>query len=223
MTGSTLAPYGEIGLAALRGHEEQAEPLIQSCLDDAVAARGRHRGEHGAVGPRRAVQRPRPVRGSRGGGRARPPPTRASSGHPSGRSPSSWRPGCAAGRTGRRAAALEQLSAMTRASGTDWALGIEASRRALLRDGRHRGGAAPRGDRAAGPHPGARRARPRTAPLRRMAAAGRPTGRRPGAAADRARGVDGDGRRGVRRPRAARATGHRRDGAQADGRDVAGS
>jgi len=34
------------------------------------------------------------------------------------------------------AAALEQLSAMTRASGTDWALGVEASRRALLRQGR---------------------------------------------------------------------------------------
>ena len=32
------------------------------------------------------------------------------------------------------AAALEQLSEMTRASGTDWALGVEASRRALLRD-----------------------------------------------------------------------------------------
>ena len=36
-TGSTLAPYGEIGLAAVRGHEEQAEPLIQSCLEDVVA------------------------------------------------------------------------------------------------------------------------------------------------------------------------------------------
>jgi DNA-binding CsgD family transcriptional regulator len=33
------------------------------------------------------------------------------------------------------AAALEQLTALTHASGTDWALGIEASRRALLREG----------------------------------------------------------------------------------------
>ena len=32
------------------------------------------------------------------------------------------------------AAGLEQLSAMAHASGTDWALGVEASRRALLRD-----------------------------------------------------------------------------------------
>src|SRR3712207_7751363 len=31
--------------------------------------------------------------------------------------------------------ALAELSAMTRASGSDWALGIEASRRALLADG----------------------------------------------------------------------------------------
>ena len=36
-TGSTLAPYGEVGLAAVRGHEEQAEPLIQGCLEDVVA------------------------------------------------------------------------------------------------------------------------------------------------------------------------------------------
>ena len=37
----------------------------------------------------------------------------------------------------RRAAAtaLDQLTAMTQASGTDWALGVEASRRALLRQG----------------------------------------------------------------------------------------
>jgi hypothetical protein len=37
VTGSVLAPYGEVGLAAVRGHEEQAEPLIRRCLDDVVA------------------------------------------------------------------------------------------------------------------------------------------------------------------------------------------
>ena len=43
--------------------------------------------------------------------------------------------GARSGQHRTAAAALEQLSAMTRASGTDWALGIEASRRALLRTG----------------------------------------------------------------------------------------
>jgi DNA-binding CsgD family transcriptional regulator len=43
--------------------------------------------------------------------------------------------GARSGQDRTAAAALEQLSAMTRASGTDWALGIEASRRALLREG----------------------------------------------------------------------------------------
>ena len=142
-------------------------------------ARGRHRGEHGAVGPRRAVQRPRPVRGSGRGRRPRPPPTRASSAHPSGRSPSSSRPRCAAGRTGRRRAALERLSALTRASGTDWALGDRGEQARAALHGRHRRRPAPRGDRAAGPHPRAGRARPRTAALRRMAAAGRPHGSTP--------------------------------------------
>jgi ATP/maltotriose-dependent transcriptional regulator MalT len=40
------------------------------------------------------------------------------------------------GDTGAAAAALEQLSTMARASGTEWALGIEAGRRALLSGGR---------------------------------------------------------------------------------------
>jgi hypothetical protein len=39
------------------------------------------------------------------------------------------------GKTERASDALHRLSAMTRASGTDWALGIEACSRALLSDG----------------------------------------------------------------------------------------
>jgi DNA-binding CsgD family transcriptional regulator len=42
--------------------------------------------------------------------------------------------GVHSGKIRSAAAALEQLSAMTQASGTEWALGIEAGTRALLRD-----------------------------------------------------------------------------------------
>ncbi|MFL5973676.1 MAG: AAA family ATPase [Solirubrobacterales bacterium] len=44
--------------------------------------------------------------------------------------------GVRSGATGGTDAALERLSARTRASGTDWALGIEAGSRALVSDGR---------------------------------------------------------------------------------------
>ena len=113
--------------------KSEAEPLIQRCLED-VVARGEGVGVNMAQWARAVL--------CNGLGRyedalprlRRRPPTRANSGRPSGRSPSWSRPGCAAGPRAA-AAALEQLTAMTRASGTDWALGIEASRRALLRDG----------------------------------------------------------------------------------------
>jgi DNA-binding CsgD family transcriptional regulator len=43
--------------------------------------------------------------------------------------------GVRTGDTGAAAAALEELAGMTRASGTEWALGVEAGRRALLSEG----------------------------------------------------------------------------------------
>jgi DNA-binding CsgD family transcriptional regulator len=43
--------------------------------------------------------------------------------------------GARSGETGRAAAALTRLSEITRSSGTDWALGIEARSQALLSDG----------------------------------------------------------------------------------------
>ena len=84
------------------------------------------------------------------------------------------------------AAALEQLAEMTRASGTDWALGFEASRRALLRDD-----AAPRrcyreAIERLGRTRVARRARPRAPALRRMAPAGGVAPRRRGRTCGRA-------------------------------------
>ena len=65
--------------------------------------------------------------------------------------------GVRCGATDASRAALDRLSARTRASGTDWALGIEAGSRALLSDRRRGGAALPRGGRAA-------RAQPRCGP-----------------------------------------------------------
>ena len=123
------------------------------------------------------------------------------------------------GRAKRRAATspptrCERLAERTRASGTDWALGIEARSRALLSDGDAAEAPLPRGDRAARPHPHRRPSRPRPPALRRVAAPREPARRRARAAAHRPRDVQPHGRRGVRRARPPRAAGHRRDGAQ---------
>ena len=128
----------------------------------------------------------------------------------------------AASRTGDMAlveAALEWLSERTRVTPTEWALGIEARVRALLSEGEAAERLLPRVDRAPGPHPPPRGARPRASALRRVAAPRAPPRRRARAAAHRPRHAGRDGRRGVRRASPARAAGHRRDRPQAHGRD----
>jgi DNA-binding CsgD family transcriptional regulator len=134
VTGSALAPYGEVGLLALRGAAEHAEPLIRTCLDDAVV-RGEGAGVNmalwaGAVlcnGQGRYEEALRAAREATAG------PLRPG--------PSTWaltelvEAGARSGETAVAEAALEQLSAMALASGTDWALGVAASRRATLSGG----------------------------------------------------------------------------------------
>ena len=133
-TGSALAPYGEVGLAAVQGYEEQAEPLIQSCLDD-VVARGEGVGLNMVHWARAVLCNGLGRYGEAVAAAREAAADPWSSGRPSGRSPNSSRRASAARSRGRRRPRWEQLSAMTRASGTDWALGIEAGRCALLRDG----------------------------------------------------------------------------------------
>jgi DNA-binding CsgD family transcriptional regulator len=133
-TGSPVAPYGEIGLAAVRGREEEAEPLIERSLHD-VVARGEGVGVTTAQWARAVLYN--------GLGRCGEAVAAAkeAAADPRGLGPPKWalaelvEAGARSGQDRTAAAALEQLSAMTRASGTDWALGIEASRRALLREG----------------------------------------------------------------------------------------
>jgi DNA-binding CsgD family transcriptional regulator len=134
VTGSTLAPYGEVGLLAVRGRAREAESLIRRCLDD-VVARGEGVGVNMAQWARAVL--------CNGLGRYREAQRAAqeATADPLELGPPKWalaelvEAGVRSGETAIAETALEQLSAMTHASGTDWALGVEASRRALLREG----------------------------------------------------------------------------------------
>jgi ATP/maltotriose-dependent transcriptional regulator MalT len=132
-TGSHLAPYGALGLAALRGREAQASQLIKTSLNE-VVTRGEGQGL-GLIDWTSAVL-------YNGAGRYEDAleAARQAGEHPE-ELPFAW--GLvelieAATRMGKAtcaADALRRLSETTRASGTDWAIGIEARSRALLSDG----------------------------------------------------------------------------------------
>lgn len=133
-TGSTLAPYGEAGLLALQGNAAVAEPLIQRCLDD-VIARGEGVGVNMLLWTRSVL-----CNGlGRYGEALRAAEVAAV--NPLELGPPKWaltelvEAGVRSGNTRAASAAFDELSALTCASGTDWALGIEASRRALLNKG----------------------------------------------------------------------------------------
>jgi DNA-binding CsgD family transcriptional regulator len=133
-TKSNLAPYGEIGLLALRGDPALAEPSIQRCLDD-VVTRGEGVGINMALWARAVL--------CNGLGRYQDAylAAQVAAAEPLELGPPKWalaelvEAGVRSGNAEAAAAAHEELSAMTGASGTEWALGVRASRGALLRDG----------------------------------------------------------------------------------------
>jgi tetratricopeptide (TPR) repeat protein len=132
-TGSDLVPYGTIGLAAWQGREDEVHRLIDASRSEAVArgegidvtvthwasallSNGRCRYEDALAAAREAAK------------------------HQQALIPPGWAlvelieaavRSCA---TELATDALEQLSETTGASGTDWALGVEARSRALLSD-----------------------------------------------------------------------------------------
>jgi DNA-binding CsgD family transcriptional regulator len=134
-TGSNLAPYGAVGLAALRGREAEAAPLIDasradvtrrgegigiSVLDwaEAVLYNGLGRYEEACVAALRVTERPNDL------------------------SSSNWwmveliEAAVRAGTPELAADTHRRLLEMAQASGTDWALGLEARSRALLSNGK---------------------------------------------------------------------------------------
>jgi DNA-binding CsgD family transcriptional regulator len=128
---NTLTPIPEAWLAAMRGHEKHAEQLIQDTLNAATA-----------LGQGVALNMMYSARAClcNGLGRYEDALTaaREAAADPLELGPTKWalaelvEAGVRSGDTDAAAGAFEQLSAMTRASGTELALGIEAARCALL-------------------------------------------------------------------------------------------
>ena len=133
-TGSALTPYGALGLAAFRGTEAEASALIEATTRDATL-----RGE--GIGLSVAEWASAVL--NNGLGRYRQAMTTAerASSHDWNLGVTNWavveliEAAARTGNTGTAAAALGQLSEMTGAAGTEWALGIEARSRALLSRG----------------------------------------------------------------------------------------
>ena len=133
-TGSSIAPYGALALAVFRGQEAQAAQLIQAATDDV----GR-RGEGGGLS---FVQWADAVLCNSLGRyeEALAAAQRASEDSPAVQF-ASWalvelvEAAVRSAVPERAAGALQRLSGIARACGTDWALGAEARSRALVSDG----------------------------------------------------------------------------------------
>jgi DNA-binding CsgD family transcriptional regulator len=134
VTGSSLAPYGALALAVFRGQEAQAAHLIQIATDDV----GR-RGEGGGLS---SVQWATAVLSNSLGRyeEALAAAQRASEDSPAVRF-ASWalveliEAAVRSAVPERAAGALQRLSGIASACGTDWVLGAEARSRALVSDG----------------------------------------------------------------------------------------
>ena len=130
---NVLTPMPEACLAAMRGHEKPAELLIQDTMN-AATDRGQGVGVNMMHAARALL--------CNGLGRYEDAVAAAQEGarDPLELGPPNWalaelvEAGARSGNHEVATAAFEQLSAMARASGTDFALGVEASRGALLRD-----------------------------------------------------------------------------------------
>jgi DNA-binding CsgD family transcriptional regulator len=133
-TGTHVAPYGALGLAAWQGREAEAFELFESSLKEVVS-----RGE--GVGLTVIEWASAQVYNSLGRYEDALAAAQQSTEHPEELLFATW--GLvelieAATRTGKAALAtdaLERLAQTTRATGTDWGLGIEARSRALLSEG----------------------------------------------------------------------------------------
>jgi DNA-binding CsgD family transcriptional regulator len=130
-TGRGLAPYGELALAAWRGDEAEAVPLIEASMADAVV-----RGEGAGVMVTHWA-RSLLLNGLTRYAEAIPA-ARAAAQHPLESVVVYWalaeliEAAANSGRPQLAASAYERLAATTRACGTEWALGVQARSGALL-------------------------------------------------------------------------------------------
>jgi DNA-binding CsgD family transcriptional regulator len=133
-TGSSIAPYASLMLAAFRGRETEATRLIEDGMKQA---------ERRAVGSWLTFTQWSTAVLHNGLGRYEQALAAAEQASQDSRvlPPANWavveliEAATRSGAPERAAPALQRLSQMTRASGTDWALGIEARTRALVSEG----------------------------------------------------------------------------------------
>jgi DNA-binding CsgD family transcriptional regulator len=133
-TGTTLAPYAALVLAAWRGREQEVIDILEAKLADVVA-----RGEGSGV---RIAQWARAVLAN-GLGRYEEAvlAARQAAEHPHDPAPANWglselvEAAAMSGQPELAADAFARLEPITRAGGTDWALGVQARAHALLSDG----------------------------------------------------------------------------------------
>jgi hypothetical protein len=134
VTGRGLAPYGALALAAWRGDEAEAAPLIEASTADAVA-RGEDTGVMVTQWARSLL-----LNGLTRYAEALPA-ARAAAEHPLESAVVYWalaelvESAVRSGRPELAAGAYERLAATTRACGTEWALGVQARSGALLATG----------------------------------------------------------------------------------------
>ncbi len=133
-TGSSVAPYGPLGLAALRGSQAEVSALIEATLRD-VSSRGEGLGISAAEWANAVL--------CNGLGRYQEALTaaqRASQNHfelgfSNWAVPELIEAAARSGMSETAAAAHRRLAEMTGVSGTDWAMGIEARSHALVSEG----------------------------------------------------------------------------------------
>jgi DNA-binding CsgD family transcriptional regulator len=133
-TGTNLAPYAGMGLAALRGGQAETAALVEATIVD-VSLRGEGNGIAVAEWATAVLHN--------GAGDYETAMTAAqrAAEHPGEMISPTWaaveliEAAARSGKSDVAAEALRRLAEITTASGTDWALGIEARSRALLSDG----------------------------------------------------------------------------------------
>jgi DNA-binding CsgD family transcriptional regulator len=132
--GGQLAPYGALALAAFQGREAEAAALIEATVNEVM-----RRGE--GIGLSLVYSASALVHNGVGRYEDALAAAERAGGYPQELVFTNWglveliEAAARSGMPGRAAGALRRLSEATRASGTDWGLGVEARSRALLSDG----------------------------------------------------------------------------------------
>jgi DNA-binding CsgD family transcriptional regulator len=133
-TGSNLAPYGALGLAALQGGTDETPELIEASMSEVVP-----RGE--GIGVTVTQWANALLCNGLGGFHDALVAARQACAYPHEPAVANWglteliEAAARSGKTELAADAIDRLSKKTRASGSDWALGVEARSRALLSEG----------------------------------------------------------------------------------------